>query len=134
MPQAERHIERSASARRTDSRLNIGLQSLNEMHARLKPGPSPRADSTASTPKILQISREIHQKLTRVGYSFGAIRACGTPLAFSPCQSQRATARPIGANAVRARTKEFIIMLVLSRKVGERIHVGDNIVLEIRRI
>jgi carbon storage regulator CsrA len=25
-------------------------------------------------------------------------------------------------------------MLVLSRKVGERIHVGDNVVLEIRRI
>ncbi len=25
-------------------------------------------------------------------------------------------------------------MLVLSRKVGERIHVGENIVLEIRRI
>ena len=25
-------------------------------------------------------------------------------------------------------------MLVLTRKVGERIHVGDNIVLEIRRI
>ncbi len=25
-------------------------------------------------------------------------------------------------------------MLVLSRKVGERIHVGDNIVLEVRRI
>jgi len=25
-------------------------------------------------------------------------------------------------------------MLVLSRKAGERIHVGDNIVLEIRRI
>ncbi|HLD63782.1 MAG TPA: carbon storage regulator [Candidatus Peribacteraceae bacterium] len=25
-------------------------------------------------------------------------------------------------------------MLVLSRKVGERIHVGDNVVLEVRRI
>jgi carbon storage regulator CsrA len=25
-------------------------------------------------------------------------------------------------------------MLVLSRKVGERIHVGDNIVLQVRRI
>src|SRR3954466_11185292 len=32
------------------------------------------------------------------------------------------------------RSKESRIMLVLSRKVGERIHVGDNMVLEIRRI
>jgi carbon storage regulator CsrA len=30
--------------------------------------------------------------------------------------------------------QEFFDMLVLSRKVGERIHVGDNVVLEIRRI
>jgi carbon storage regulator len=34
----------------------------------------------------------------------------------------------------RDRKDKELQMLVLSRKVGERIHVGENIVLEIRRI
>src|SRR6478609_10890149 len=34
----------------------------------------------------------------------------------------------------RAEWDKEPLMLVLSRKVGERIHVGENIVLEIRRI
>jgi carbon storage regulator len=38
-----------------------------------------------------------------------------------------------GLHAVRGFDKEFV-MLVLSRKVGERIHVGNDIILEIRRI
>src|SRR5690349_5922528 len=38
------------------------------------------------------------------------------------------------ASRCSSKEKELSVMLVLSPKVGERIHVGDNIVLEIRRI
>jgi carbon storage regulator len=67
------------------------------------------------------------------------IGATGTPLAFSTGQSQHATARPpalagSGFTLFEEGQRSSEIMLVLSRKVGERIHVGDNIVLEIRRI
>jgi carbon storage regulator len=71
-----------------------------------------------------------------------AAAAALRPLRHKPCsedgQSQPATACSSGV-AGRAYTlfepidKESV-MLVLSRKVGERIHVGDNIILEIRRI
>jgi carbon storage regulator len=63
--------------------------------------------------------------------------AGGTPIASHASQSQRATAvARATARATRfpCKDKEFSNMLVLSRKVGERIHVGDDVVLEIRRI
>src|SRR3990172_12745555 len=60
----------------------------------------------------------------------------------APCsiagQSQRATAMPSGrpesGTTLFMQGQGVFDMLVLSRKVGERIHVGDDVVLEIRRI
>jgi carbon storage regulator len=34
----------------------------------------------------------------------------------------------------KCKDKEFEAMLVLSRKTGERIHIGENITIEIRRV
>jgi carbon storage regulator len=95
---------------------------------------------TLHHPKLryLQISRELHAVLTISDYFNSADHASGTALASYPGQSQPATARPsgnpIGETLFEEEQRSLSIMLVLSRKVGERIHVGDNIVLEIRRI
>jgi carbon storage regulator len=86
----------------------------------------------------LNISREIPAILTFNDYFNCVDRTIGTPLACYVCQSQRAIARrrdkPLGYTLFEEEQRSLSIMLVLSRKVGERIHVGDNIVLEIRRI
>jgi carbon storage regulator len=86
----------------------------------------------------LQLSREIIAILTFIGYFNRTDRAIRHAPCFQLCQSQRATAcqrdQPFGFTLFEEEQRSLSIMLVLSRKVGERIHVGDNIVLEIRRI
>jgi carbon storage regulator len=86
----------------------------------------------------MHVSREMRAILTFTDFFNSPDHAIGTPLASYASQSQRAIAiqrdDPFGYTLFEEEQRSLSIMLVLSRKVGERIHVGDNIVLEIRRI
>src|SRR5689334_1556334 len=57
------------------------------------------------------------------------------PCSFSSSRNSRQHAGWVARRSLNAiEIDKELQMLVLSRKVGERIHVGENIVLEIRRI
>ncbi|HEY4235537.1 MAG TPA: carbon storage regulator [Lacipirellulaceae bacterium] len=57
-------------------------------------------------------------------------------VALDAAQSQNATATAFALLAVSLSSKdwELIAMLVLSRKTGERIHIGNDITIEVRRV
>jgi carbon storage regulator len=61
---------------------------------------------------------------------------CQLPAQFLPCSYLGRTARlQLSLESRRSsKDKEAIIMLVLSRKVGEKIQIGNTIVVEVRRI
>jgi carbon storage regulator CsrA len=65
-------------------------------------------------------------------FSIGTQPALVVAVATRDCNARRVLAA-LRAPRCSSQNKEFS-MLVLSRKVGERIHVGDNITVEIRRI
>ena len=121
-------------------RLNSRRESLIEMNSARNRELAPALlDCTRQHVRKLRISREIRAILTFAGY-FNCVdrRDAARPLLLMRASRN---ARPHASGMTRLATRcskkdkgVYQIMLVLSRKVGERIHVGDNIVLEIRRI